>query len=571
MIAALAAVAGNAGLFDGVERAGLNLLFRVRGSQPPSSPIIIVSIDEDSIDEMGLAWPWPRALHAKFLDRIREAAPIAVGLDIVFNEPSTFGAKDDRALAEALAQSGNVVLASAITEVIGAGYTKKDLNPPLPVLRQRAAGFGHANFVPDGDAVIRRVEVMGRLGDRDWPSFSLKLYELAVRQGLSAAPAPSKRFLINFRGGPKSFPMVPYYRVMNGEVAPEIFADAIVLVGTTTPLMHDVFPTPTAPQGDMAGIEIQATVLDVILSGRAIAESPPWVPGLILGAAGLAGLGITRRWRPIPALGGILLVSAVCLAAAYALFAGARIYVPAFAAPVALLAGYGATVVESYIREQREKQRLSRFFSPAVLTEIVREGRDAAVASSRRQITVLFSDLRGFTALSEKLPPEQVVDILTDYLTELTGVVFQHGGTVDKYIGDCIMALYNVPFDQQDHAAQAVRTAIEFQRRTRALSAKWEARFGIQLKNGVGINTGEAVVGTMGSRQRLEYTAIGDTVNLAARLESITKEVKSAIVISEATHRAVEGRFQTRDLGMVTVKGKEQAVRIFAVLEDVEE
>lgn len=567
LIAVLAAAAGTAGFFDGIERAGLNLLFRVRGVEPPGSPVVIVSVDEDSVDEMGLAWPWPRALHGEFLDRIRSAAPVAIGFDVVFDEPSPYGAEDDHALAEALTRSGNVVLAAAVTEVHGTGYSKTDLNPPLAMFRQEAAGFGYANFDPDDDAVIRRVEVSRLYGGREWLSLSLKLYELAVQRGISAAPLSSKRFLINYRGGPKSFPMVPYYRVMNGEVAPESFANAIVLVGATTPLLHDVFPTPTATQGDMPGVEIQATVLDVMLSGIPIAESPPWIPALILAGSGLAGVGITRRWRPIPALAGVLSVSAVCAISAYVLFTSARVYVPASAVPVVLLAGYGATVVESYIREQREKRRLSRFFSPAVLTEIIRHRHDAALTSSRRLITVLFSDLRGFTALSEKLRPEQVVEILTDYLTELTGVVFQHGGTVDKYVGDCIMALYNVPFDQQDHAAQAVRTAIEFQRRTRALSAKWEARLGVQLKNGVGINTGEAVVGTMGSRQRLEYTAIGDTVNLAARLESITKDVKSPIVISEATYLAVQGRFQTRDLGMVTVKGKEQAVRIFAVLE----
>jgi adenylate cyclase len=159
-----------------------------------------------------------------------------------------------------------------------------------------------------------------------------------------------------------------------------------------------------------------------------------------------------------------------------------------------------------------------------------------------------------------------VVELLGEYLSELTEIVFRHGGTVDKYVGDCIMALYNVPFEQPDHARQAVRTALAFQESTRALSARWEARLGIQVKSGVGINTGEAVVGTMGSRQRLEYTAIGDTVNLAARLESITKDFDSPIVISESTYVLVKDEFPTRPLGEVTVKGKAIPVRIYAVL-----
>ena len=162
------------------------------------------------------------------------------------------------------------------------------------------------------------------------------------------------------------------------------------------------------------------------------------------------------------------------------------------------------------------------------------------------------------------------MEILIEYITELTEVVFRHGGMVDKYVGDCIMALYNVPLEDPDHAARAVRTALEFQKRTQTMSAEWEARLGVQLKNGVGVNTGDAVVGTMGSRQRLEYTAIGDTVNLAARLESITKEYRSPIIISESTYQEILGRFRTRCLGQVTVKGKEIPVRIYAVEAAVE-
>jgi len=156
--------------------------------------------------------------------------------------------------------------------------------------------------------------------------------------------------------------------------------------------------------------------------------------------------------------------------------------------------------------------------------------------------------------------------MLREYLTEMTEVVFRHGGTVDKYIGDCIMALYNAPFEDADHAAKAILTGLEFQERTLAVSARWEAKLGVQIRNGVGINTGEAVVGTMGSRQRLEYTAIGDTVNLAARLESLTKDYGTGIIVSEATAEAVRGRFFTRELGEVSVKGKALPVKIFAVL-----
>ena len=202
----------------------------------------------------------------------------------------------------------------------------------------------------------------------------------------------------------------------------------------------------------------------------------------------------------------------------------------------------------------------------SVLRAVVRGRGEISLASSRRTLTVLFSDIRGFTPMSEKLEPEQVAEMLGEYLTEMTEIVFRHGGTVDKYIGDCVMALYNVPFEDPDHAVQAVRTALEFQERTLAVSQRWEERVGVRIRNGVGINTGEAVVGTLGSRQRLEYTAVGDTVNLAARLESITKDYGAGIIISESTYAAVRGHFLTRELGAVTVKGKTRPVKIYAVV-----
>jgi adenylate cyclase len=284
----------------------------------------------------------------------------------------------------------------------------------------------------------------------------------------------------------------------------------------------------------------------------------------VVAAVGAAWL--AARLRALRAFLVVLAVAAGLVATTIALFVGTNLWVRAGAPALTLVLGYGLTVVDNYIREQRERRRLSQFFSPAVLREIVRHRAGATLGSRRRRLTVLFSDIRGFTSISEKVEPEQVVEMLREYLTEMTEIVFRHGGTVDKYIGDCIMALYNVPFEHADHAAEAIRTALEFHERTLAVSARWEAKLGVQIRNGVGINTGEAVVGTMGSRQRLEYTAIGDTVNMASRLESLTKEHGTHIIISESTYEETRGRFLTRELGAVAVRGKSEPVKIYAVL-----
>jgi class 3 adenylate cyclase len=231
--------------------------------------------------------------------------------------------------------------------------------------------------------------------------------------------------------------------------------------------------------------------------------------------------------------------------------------------PLAPVFAYGHAIVAQFVQAQREKQRLSRFFSPAVLREVVRQGQE--LGRTRRVITVLFSDIRGFSTFAERLPPEEVGEFLEEYMTSLTEGVFRHGGTVIQFVGDEIMALYNAPFDQPDHAAQAVRTGLEFQERVRSLSERWESRCGAPIRCGVGINTGAAVVGIVGSRQRVEYGAIGDTINLGSRLEGLTKTFGAPIIVSDSTYQSVRDQFAGRFLGEVTVKGRGVPVRIYAI------
>jgi class 3 adenylate cyclase len=260
------------------------------------------------------------------------------------------------------------------------------------------------------------------------------------------------------------------------------------------------------------------------------------------------------------------LLLAAGIALAYLAFARADVWLRGVAVTFGLVLGYGATVVENFVREQREKQRLSRFFSPDVLREVVRDRDGRLLRPRRRLVTILFSDIRGFTTISERLQPEQVDEMLREYLSVMTEVVFRHRGTVDKYMGDGIMALYNAPREDAEHALNAIRTALEFQERVVPFSARWEAKLGVPIRCGVGINSGEAVVGSLGSKQRNEYTAIGDPVNLAARLESVTKDYRVPIIISENTYELVKGRFPTHELDTVTVKGKSQPVKIYGVV-----
>jgi adenylate cyclase len=554
------------GMLDTAEHMAFDRLFDLRGPLPPATPIVIVNIDEDSFDELNLPWPFPRALHGQLIDLISAGRPVAIAFDIVFPEPSARGPGDDEALGAAIERAGNVLLAAAITGVQDPAYRKEDLNLPVPSIRRAAAAVAPVNEIKETDGYIRRAALRSPLGDEWLPSFDVVLHRMITDAGVRAAPAPAgDEILINFRGGPGTFKWVPYYRVIRGEVAPGSFEGTVVLVGATSHVLQDVFSTPFARAREMPGVEIHANAVDTLVRGDAIRPVPSWVSLVAAVLAALAGAGLAARLRPLRASLAAALLGGALAGATLAAFAWAQIWFQAVGVVLALGLGYGATLVDGYVREQGRRRRLSQFFSPAVLREVI-QSRGEALGSRRRLITVLFSDIRGFTSISERVEPEQVAEMLSEYLTEMTEVVFRYGGTVDKYVGDCIMALYNAPFDDPDHAANAVRTGLELQERTAGVSARWEARLGVRIRAGVGINTGEAVVGTMGSRQRLEYTAIGDAVNLASRLEGLTKEHGTGIIISEPTRALVRDRFVTRELGDVPVRGKAGPVKIYAVL-----
>ncbi|MBI1846615.1 MAG: CHASE2 domain-containing protein, partial [Candidatus Rokubacteria bacterium] len=466
----------------------------------------------------------------------------------------------------------NVVLGSAITrvheQVAGMLVTKDNSTMPLPVVREGAAAAAPVNvseFVDD-DGRLRHAAIRYTMAGQRVLSWDLELYNLAKRAGLPAAPLPrANEIVINFRGGPRTFPWIPYHRVVNGGVDPEEIRGKIVLVGATSVVLQDVFSTPFARNRTMPGVEVHANVLETLLRGIPITPVPPWASVAVAAACAVLSAWLVARFRALRALVGVAVLWLALGAWTFTFFVAWDVWVRAVGAMIALGLGYGAAVTENFIREQRQRRQLSQFFSPSVLNEIVRHPADATLGSSRRTLTVMFSDLRGFTSLSEQVQPEQVAEMLREYLTAMTEIVFRHRGTVDKYMGDCVMALYNAPLEDPDHAVNAIRTGLEFQERTREVSARWQERLGIQLKNGVGINTGEAVVGTMGAAQRLEYTAIGDTVNLASRLEGLTKDYGASIIISESTYHIVKEQFLTRHLGAVPVKGKAQPVPIYGV------
>src|SRR5213593_573089 len=559
------------GLLDNLEYWAFDQLFEWRGPREPTLPAVIVTIDESTFSELNEQWPFPRATHGQLITKIAEGRPRAIGVDIIFDTPSSRGPADDEALGAAVARAGNVVLAAALQEDVQPFYRRTTLNAPIPVVRRGAAGVATITVPRDDDGQVRRVALWSSLeGERVIP-LDVQLHALLARAGVRVAPLPDvQSVLINFRGGPggHTYPWVSYYRVVRGEIPREFWKDKVVLVGPTSPVFHDLFTTAFARGGDMPGIEIHANALETLVRGNPIREAPRPLSTALAVVAGLVGCALVVRLRAFRAFLAAAGLWILLTLVAFGAFAVLDVWLQAMAATVALVLGYGGTVTEHFVREQRERRQLSRFFSPAVVREVVRLKDEGSLTTSRRLVTVLFSDIRGFTSLSEQLQPEQVEEMLREYLTEMTEIVYKHKGVVDKYIGDCVMALYNAPFDDPAHAFKAVLTALELQERTRTVSKRWEDKLGIAIRTGVGINTGESVVGTLGSRQLLQYTAIGDAINLGARLESLTKDYKANIIISETTYALVRNQFVTKELGEVTVKGKTQPVKIYAVLPD---
>jgi len=555
------------GGFEKIEGWMLNTLFSLRGPIPPQSPIVMVSIDEDSFDELELQWPWPRSLHAQFLERLRQGNPAVIGFDILFIEPSRLGPEDDNALAEAVGQAGNVVLAAAHSVVQGKTYRKENLNPPIFSIRERATGYGPVNLPADNDAFIRRVQPIRNYQGKIIPGFDQLIYQQATKAGLGKGTFSRKHFLINYRGGAQTFETVPYFRVVNGEIPPAFFQGKIVLIGATSPLLHDSYPTPFAPQGDMPAVEIHANILETMLQNIPITRIPLWSTVLLLFLAGPLIIGLTNHVRLLVALGELLMLIGTYWVIGFITFTTTEMWLDFIPLPLTLVLGFGTSVIQNFVQTQREKRRLSQYFSPSILPDIIRHRSENTLGSQRRVVTILFCDIRGFTRLSQKMTPEDVATFLREYLTELTDAVFRHGGTIDKYIGDAIMALYNVPFDQPQHARNALQTAFEFQRRLKPLNKKMKDTYDWDLDIGIGIHTGEAIVGILGSQQRFEYTAIGDTINLGARLENLTKQYRVPIIMSEATCQEVGKHDYIRYLDTTDIRGREQPERIFTALE----
>jgi adenylate cyclase len=458
----------------------------------------------------------------------------------------------------------------------------------LPEITAAAAGGGYFNMIPDQDGVIRWVPLAILYGPDLFapltlvtpdqflgrPPLGITLSRLGVQEvRLGPRRVPVDRFgrlLINYLGGPGIFPHYSAAAVLEGRLPPGALKDKIVLVGATAIGIYDLRVSPFS--GNHPGVEIQAQIMDNLLSGRFM-RTPAFASALslliILALGIIMGLTLPHlgaAWS----LGFVLALAASFTTGNYLLFSRWGRQLDLFYPLLQIGLIYLGLTIYRFVREEQERARTRRTFeayvAPAVVQEILKHPDNLRLGGERRELTILFSDIRGFTSLSENLNPEDLVKVLHDFLNPMSNIIIQHGGTIDKYIGDAIMALFGAPLELQDHARLACRTALDMVASLRELGQQWAAEGRPQIRVGVGINSGVAAVGNMGSDRLFDYTAIGDNVNLASRLEGLNKYYGTDILVSEATVRGLNEDFILRRVDLVRVKGKAQSLEVFELL-----
>jgi adenylate cyclase len=555
------------GWLEPLELKALDFWFQRRGPREPELPILLVSIDQDSFDELDLPWPWPRTLHAELIRKLNAGRPRVIALDILFTEPKS-DVSEDRALAQAIAEAGNVILAAEFTQVASAFGPRQSMNLPTPMIREGTLAYAPVNLTIDRDGIVRRARAGFDFQERVTPTFGYEIHRAALGLDLRANERiPVAPQIINYRGPSRTYPIVPYYRIVRDEIDPSLFENKIVIVGAFAPSLHDVFPTPFGASRPTAGVEIQANFVETLVSGNAIKPLSQAAGDALLFFLSAAAPFAAYRLKPLTGFAAILAILAGYAFGVYYGFATYDLWIPVVAPLGATVLIYGGVTLDNYVREQRERLRLratfSKYVSADVVEEILEEREGLALGGKRRHITVLFSDIRGFTTISEQIAPELVVSLLSEYLAQAAQIIFKHKGTVDKFIGDAVFAIFGAPKSYGDDALRAVRTGIEMIRLAESLAPKWEQAIGRPLKIGVGVHTGEAVVGAIGSDVRSDFTAIGDTVNLGSRLEALTKELGVPMLVSDATAEETGEAIPLKPVRQVKVTGKESALLVY--------
>ncbi len=605
-------------LLESYELKTYDQLCRLKAARSPApEEVVLVALDQGSLEAAqreGITWPWPRQMYAPILQFCTLAGARAVAFDILYTEPSAYGVEDDRILADALQENGKAFLPVFLSRekrpaqpweksildrmaiplknpsvITSDSFTS--MIPPLQVLAEKTRGLGNVAVFPDPDGIYRRIPMVFHYRDQWIPSLSLGVFgsfsgpgpvvlesKALQWKGLSIPLDSQGSFLLHYYGGERDFQRFSAFNVIQSFMAiqegkkpiypVESFRDKVVFIGFTAAGLYDLKPTPVSSVSP--GMAVHATLVANLLN-RDFLVRIPRAAVLALSLLLAAAMGIT-----------VMLVSGLWTLSLLALAYGGGLVLLVILSfqnnlwmDGILLAGslglsFAMSTTFSYATEGRQrrqiKQIFSHYMSDLLIQDLLKHPEKLRLGGEKRILTVFFSDLAGFTSISEKLAPEEVVTLLNRYLTEMSDIILASGGIIDKFEGDAIMAFWGAPLPQEDHAVRACLAALDNQARLVTLREEFSQQGLPPIFARIGINTGAMIIGNMGSGQRFDFTVIGDSVNLASRLEGAGKEYGVSITISEDTYLQAKDHVEVRELDLLQVKGKDRPVRIHELL-----
>lgn len=546
---------------------------------PVDPSIKIIAIDEKTLEALGQFETWTREPYAELIELLNgsECAPKVIGLDVLFvNEKG----EEDQLLVDACKKYSNIVMASNLvfSTKIETKDGKSQVNPLHIDMVETPFGqltgtvrTGFANAVQDSEDNSVRYALLERDG---YQSFAAAIVRAAIESDegtvdpVSTMPVDANNgIIIDYTGDVDSYEILSMIDVLEGKIPAEIFSNSIVLIGVHAAGMGDSYAVPVQKGAQMYGVEIHANIIQCLLEQRCLVNiSTFWNAVFYAVLAFIFALLATRMKIWMNAFGAALITAAqyfLCLR-----LDEKGLVINIIVLPISLLVILVWSIVGKYASEVLHRRKIMyafrKYVAPQVVDEISKnQNYQLKLGGEKRHIAVLFVDIRGFTPLSEALEPEQVVEILNEYLSLVTDAIFKNGGTLDKFIGDAAMAIFNAPFDSEDYIYKAVCAAKDIAAGSDRIASKFMERFGKKVSYGIGVNCGYAVVGNIGSEFRMDYTAIGDTVNTAARLEANAKA--GQILISEFVYDNLRERIEVTEIGEIPLKGKSKGVMVYEV------
>ncbi len=541
LVASLIVIIGVLIYFNAFSHIRLILTDQLQGKGVALDNIVIIKIDDSSIQQIG-RWPWNRDVFADLIKKVKDAK--AIGVDVSFLEPSN----SDKELEKILENMNNVILAAEINE----GVIYK------PIFKSK---IGYVNIETDSDGVSRSIKI----NEKENPPFAFAVYETAWNL---TGKAENDKHFIYFNTPPNTFKSYSAIEVLTGNIE---LNGKIVLIGATAPDLHDAYFVPTSKGKAMSGVEIHANIIQNLILKQQIKKQGKFSIFFLSLLAIIIGI-FYARLRIAYTIFAVFCTIFLYSIAGIIIFQQNNYMADLFFFPISLIISTGTIIGVNYAEERKQTRFLtnafSKYVSKDVVKELIEKKDKLKLGGEKKTITVFFSDIRGFTSISEKLSPEELVKIINAYLTKMTSIIMQEKGTVDKFIGDAIMAFWNAPISQANHAEIACKSALAQLNALKSLKKEFENNGLPEINIGCGIHTGEAIIGNMGSEERFNYTAMGDTVNLASRLESLTKQYGVSAIISESTYSEVKEKFLCRKLDLVKVKGKKIPIAIYELCEN---